>query len=113
MGYWEDDVYYAPEKSGLEIVKELEDETLSYEFSKLVVWKDKEGSFYWATDSGCSCPSPFEDYVKVEDLTKLTLDEESFAEFEKAALSVRWSEDEDADAKQFVQDIRMLLKGNR
>lgn len=32
----------------------------SYTFDMLVIWKKKDGSFVYDTDSGCSCPSPFE-----------------------------------------------------
>jgi hypothetical protein len=58
---WNDNIYYYPEKHGLSIFAEL-DTGGSYEFDKFVVWKDDErGRLYWDTDSGCSCPTPFED----------------------------------------------------
>jgi hypothetical protein len=67
MGYWDSNVYYSPEQNGLKIVLEVE-EDLFYEFNKFVVWTDGE-HFYTATDSGCSCPSPFEDLTH-QDLIK-------------------------------------------
>jgi len=35
---------------------------LSYEFDILCFWVTKDGRVYTAQDSGCSCPTPFEDY---------------------------------------------------
>lgn len=63
--------YYNPEKLGLEIVYCV-DTAGDYEFSMLVIWKDAEARLYYATDSGCSCPSPFEDFHDVEDLERVT-----------------------------------------
>ena len=42
------------------------------EAKTFVVWKHKDGRVFWAHDSGCSCPSPFEDYNNLSDLTELT-----------------------------------------
>jgi len=47
---------------------ELDDEP--YQFSIICVWRHGAELVY-AQDSGCSCPSPFED-TQVEDLTTLT-----------------------------------------
>jgi hypothetical protein len=71
MGYY-NDPYSSPEKYGLEIVGEVEWYDEPYEFDMTVVWKDKEGQLYYASDSGCSCPSPFEDFDSVQDLTVAT-----------------------------------------
>ena len=61
-------IYYSPESHGLEEIFE-EDTGESYEFSKFVVWVDASKGLYYATDAGCSCPSPFEDFNTVNDLT--------------------------------------------
>lgn len=55
-------IYYNPEKFGLETVAEIEyaDELDGYDTR--VVWKNKSGDMFTARDSGCSCPIPFEDY---------------------------------------------------
>jgi len=59
----ENDIYYDPEKSGLEIVGEV-DFADSYEFDKFVVWREKEtGRLGYAEDAGNSVASPFEDYT--------------------------------------------------
>lgn len=53
-------IYYDPEKFGLEVFGEV-DFGGSFEYDKLVVWRDrKTGELYTGEDSGCSCPSPFE-----------------------------------------------------
>lgn len=61
--------YYDPDKSGLEKVAELDFSSGAWEFDLTVVWTKKgEKKFYWADDSGCSCPSPFENYNEEEQL---------------------------------------------
>lgn len=46
----------------------------NYSFDLLAFWVRKsDGQLLYATDSGCSCPTPFED-VKVRDLRETTLD---------------------------------------
>jgi len=74
LGVWETP-YSCPEKLGLEIVGEAGDEDASYSFDMFVVWKDAAGKLYYGSDSGCSCPSPFEDYREVSDLTTATVAE--------------------------------------
>lgn len=64
-------IYYSPEKSGLRIVGELE-ENLDYAFKKVVVWQHiASGILRWGWDSGCSCPLPFEDITEFDNLEKL------------------------------------------
>lgn len=68
MGYYDDDLYYNPEKFGLRTVGEVEWEGASYEFHLTAVWyHEGEQRFYWASDSGCSCPSPFETFNSLHD----------------------------------------------
>lgn len=67
-----DDVYSNPEKHGLSLVGMVDEIDLSYEFDMFGVWKDENGHLYYASDSGCSCPSPFETYYSKDDLTKAT-----------------------------------------
>ncbi|MFB6726807.1 hypothetical protein ACFCV3_41950 [Kribbella sp. NPDC056345] len=54
---------YSPEDHGLTLVGELDFSSGSYEFDYTAVWIDAEGNLKWADDSGCSCPSPFEDHT--------------------------------------------------
>jgi hypothetical protein len=68
-------IYYNPESCGLEIFAE-EDIGGSYEFDTLCVWREKKTGFlYWAQDSGCSCPTPFEGRSSIADLTPMVLSE--------------------------------------
>lgn len=62
-------VYYNPEKFGLTTVGELDYSSGSYEFDYTAVWVDDQKNLYYADDSGCSCPSPFEG-LGLNDLTK-------------------------------------------
>ncbi len=63
-----ENVYYDPEKFGLTVVGEVDDPGASYSFDKFVVWRAEDGTLYWDQDSGCSCPSPFEDVRSLSDL---------------------------------------------
>lgn len=67
-------IYYTLEKWDLEIVAILDRENCSYEFDMFVVWKDKKNRLYYASDSGCSCPSPFEN-TGLADLVQATKSE--------------------------------------
>lgn len=53
--------YYNPEKLELEILS-FDEPEMSYEYNILCFWATKNGLIYSASDSGCSCPTPFEEY---------------------------------------------------
>lgn len=53
-------IFYDPQAFGLTMVASA-DIAGSWRFDKFVIWSDGD-TLYWATDSGCSCPTPFEDY---------------------------------------------------
>lgn len=61
------EIYYAPEEFGLTVVGEI-DNGGGYDFDLFVVWRDAAGTLYWGADSGCSCPSPFEDTYALDQL---------------------------------------------
>ena len=74
--------YYSPEKCGLEIFKSI-DTAGSYEFDMFVVWKKlDDNTLWWDTDSGCSCPSPFDNGDHGHDLKPIT--EETWHGFKEA-----------------------------
>lgn len=54
--------YSDPKKYGVEIIGEVDWSHGGYEFDLTVVWRRLDGVFVYADDSGCSCPSPFDDY---------------------------------------------------
>lgn len=58
----EGNVYYDPQKFGLRILCNLDGECDEYEYNTFLVFVHEESErVYWAQDSGCSCPTPFED----------------------------------------------------
>ncbi len=64
-------IYSDPEKFGLTTIGEIDWSDGCYNFDYTVVWKrESDGKFVYAEDSGCSCPSPFED-AGISDLTAL------------------------------------------
>ena len=52
--------YYYPEKLELELIS-FDEPDIYYEYNTLCFWATKDGQIYSASDSGCSCPTPFED----------------------------------------------------
>lgn len=83
MGWYGNSVYGSPEKFGLEVVGHVEDPQACYSFDDLIVWRHEDGRLFYATDAGCSCPSPFEDYRSIESLTPIVDTAESWASFQK------------------------------
>lgn len=77
FGGYDHNVYYNPEASGLTLIGELEDENANYSYDTLIVIRDDvTGNLYAAHDSGCSCPTPFEDVRSFSDMTEIkTLDD--------------------------------------
>lgn len=70
MGYLVKDVYYQPKAFDLTPVGEIEWDEESYQFFITAVWLHADGTIYYADDSGCSCPAPFEDFTSLSDLDK-------------------------------------------
>jgi hypothetical protein len=69
---YETNPYFHPEALGLIPIAEIDYSSGYYEFDIRMVWyhADTE-TFYTARDSGCSCPSPFEDYCSLDRLERL------------------------------------------
>jgi hypothetical protein len=53
--------YGSPGDFGLAPVGEIDWSDGCYQFDYTVVWRRMDGRLVYAEDSGCSCPSPFED----------------------------------------------------
>ena len=53
--------YYDPAKLGLTMLK-FDEPDMCYEYNTLCFWVTESGQVYSASDSGCSCPTPFEEY---------------------------------------------------
>lgn len=61
-----------PAKCGLTIVATISWDDTAYQFDETIVWQDNAtGGLYMASDSGCSCPSPFEDFHCMADLERV------------------------------------------
>lgn len=61
---YRDNLYYYPENNGLRIVSSA-DAGECYEFDIVAVFQDVEsGELFIGSDSGCSCPTPFEDMTR-------------------------------------------------
>lgn len=100
--------YYSPEEVGLTVVGEVDDAG-SYEFNTIVVWTDGE-KLYWAHDSGCSCPTPFEEYeVTKED--KSGLDELKESNLQSFIDGVMEMELPLAERREFIDRVKRLLRG--
>lgn len=92
--------YYNPEDSGLSILDSV-DTAGSYEFDMFVVFsKDEDKTLYYDTDSGCSCPVPFEDSVNL-----IPIDPENLEPFYQALENhYNISKQEVAEIKQSVKN---------
>lgn len=56
---------YDPVNEGLDLVGDVEWDDEPWQFNLTVVWRNPDTKrFYWADDSGCSCPRPFEDLTE-------------------------------------------------
>ncbi|WP_446685446.1 DUF7574 domain-containing protein [Glycomyces mayteni] len=67
---WYSDPYGSPSKYGLTKVGEVEWSEPCWSFDLTAVWKDADGVFYWGSDSGCSCPTPFEGIRSKDELSR-------------------------------------------
>lgn len=80
-------VYYNPDKCGLANIGTLDEDDLSYEYNTLIVVKHLEsGRLFWTQDSGCSCPTPFEDerFTSPDDTSLEEITSSSLENFERA-----------------------------
>lgn len=65
-------LYYNPQEYGLVTVATYDAFEPGYDFDMLVVWRETATGKLWAaTDSGCSCPTPFEDHTWPTDFTEV------------------------------------------
>lgn len=101
------DVYYSPEKFDLVPVGEIYMHEPDYDFDIIAVWRHiGSGDVYWARDSGCSCPSPFEDYNSLEKLTRLT--SANLDEFTREVLECSY---EQGEAFSLLRKVDKALRG--
>lgn len=105
-------LYSSPEKFGL---VEVEWSDGCYQFDLTVVWRDTQtGALYFADDSGCSCPVPFEstgrDNLTLIDRPQVLIDH--VGEHVKGLFD--WDEQANARAKsaaaELIQKVRGMLR---
>lgn len=66
------DFGYQPENYGYREVGQVDWSDGCYQFDYTTVWQHKDsGEFFMADDSGCSCPSPYEEVRDTSDLTPI------------------------------------------
>lgn len=67
MSSWDDMVINNWRELGLEEVVNIDWSDACYQFDMTIAYyQPATGKFFWADDSGCSCPSPFEDYGNLD-----------------------------------------------
>ena len=106
MGYNDPDVYNQPEALNLKLIGALHDPSAYYDFDMLIVLQHVDGRLFYACDSGCSCPSPFEDFTTLESLTPITAD--NWPNFARAVLEHADYEPNQEDTN-FAADKTQLL----
>lgn len=84
MAYYSN-IYYHPENCGLTIFDQI-DTDRDYGFDMFIIFLKEDDTLWWATDSGCSCPTPFEN-INENDLSPITLN--NFDNFDSALKSHR------------------------
>jgi hypothetical protein len=100
--------YYSPEEVGLSVIGEVDDAG-SYEFNTIVAWTDGS-KLYWAHDSGCSCPTPFED-------SEVTMEDKSnIEELKESGLQSFIDEVMEMDLplrerQEFIDKVKKVLRG--
>jgi hypothetical protein len=95
-------IYIDPSDVDGELVAMLEVRDEAYSFDLVGVWRRvSDGALFGAADSGCSCPTPFEDYERLEDMEPIR----SVADAERLI----WCPDPSGDKQDFLAAVRRAL----
>ena len=102
--------HYQPEKLGIIEVFEVQDDDLSYDFDILLFLVHSDGRVFSANDSGCSCPTPFEDYegttideCKLELVTSVSQAVRLYTEWATNGFSRKAASKTEGDVRSFVE----------
>lgn len=99
-------IYYNPEHFGLEIVDDI-DFADAYEYDMVVVWYHQAtNKYYWDSESGCSCPTPFET-KNMQNISQLT--QQNFDELKNAIKNSCRSEYCPEKVQNFLTKVRQHL----
>lgn len=97
--------YYYPENLGLKL-KSFDDPDALYQYNTICFWITPKGHVYYAEDSGCSCPTPFEEQCSSNDLKEFQRTTTRVNSMQKALEFFRgwnrWGLDE-YDLKEFLK----------
>lgn len=64
-------IYYSPDDLGLVSIGSLSIRIIDWEFHLFGVWYSPVTKYYYTgTDSGCSCPTPFESFGALTDFDR-------------------------------------------
>jgi hypothetical protein len=105
--------YYNPELCGLTQVATLNQPDLDYQYNMMiVVMHVATGRLFFAQDSGCSCPTPFEEFrfdgPDDTDMEEITL--ANFDNFQRAAGEFPVLQDERDEA---IDSVKKLLTASK
>lgn len=87
---------------GLTYVGEADLSEPDYSFDLVGIWKNDDG-FYLGTDSGCSCPTPWENYGALSDFTGPLTKEQAIEEATNL-----WKGQREYDPAQFANFIESI-----
>jgi hypothetical protein len=105
-------VYYTPGEFGLCLLDSIDEPNLCYEYNTMIALQhEATGRVFYAQNSGCSCPTPFEDFYfrgpDDTDLTEVTLVGDSLASFRADA--ERFPVDTDSQ-RAFIKSVEDALR---
>lgn len=100
-------IYYSPENYDLKVIDELELDEPCWSFDTFVVWRHSDGRLFYGHDSGCSCPSPFED-MTLDDLTEFSNPLDLYSVIRDKAWGDYLSDD---DIHLWIAELRRTLAG--
>jgi hypothetical protein len=102
--------YLTPNEFGLTLVDSIDISDGCYQFNIVAVWRDENGKHYWDSDSGCSCPSPFEAVFSIDELKSLTNDHD-VDEMMKAVEGESWHNERSLEEKTtFLNTVRESMR---
>lgn len=101
---WDKSIYSNPQNFGLVYLFEIQWGEPEYSFDITAVWKSSDDVFYIASDSGCRCPSPFENFGGIEDLGPALTLQEAYSTMAEQFVEYMTSDWRSTADKQYVYD---------
>lgn len=87
----------------LQKIREVDLSEPCWSFDLLGAWKDPNGGIYLSTDSGCSCPTPWENHKQIDDFTGPLTVEQAIEESESL-----YRDYDRFDFEAFLESIRQV-----